>query len=146
MFPHPNRLPRWLHRLMLISGALLLLSGLGWEVLRDTLGAGREQVALPHPGEAWLMRLHGLALLGFVLALGALGPVHVPRGWREGRNRRSGLLLIVAAIFLLCSGYALSYWVGDETRRAVGLSHTTVGVMLALLVSWHRRASTRPAS
>lgn len=142
MHPHPNRLPRWLHRLLLISGSLLLLSGLGWELLHDTLGAGSEVFALPHPGEAWLMRLHGLALLAFILALGGLGPVHVPRGWRERRKRRTGPVLIGLALLLIASGYALSYLVGDETRRAVGLTHTAFGVTMALLLLWHRRPAS----
>lgn len=143
MFPHSNRLPRWLYRLLLISGALLLLSGLGWELLHDTLGAGSAEFAMPHAGEHWLMRVHGLALLAFLIALGGLGPVHVPRGWRERRNLRSGLTLLGLALALVASGYALSYLVGDDTRRLVGLTHTAFGILMAMLMLWHRRSVTR---
>lgn len=145
MFPHPNRLPRWLHRVLLTSGALLLFSGLAWELLHDTLGAGSEAFALPHPGEAWLMRLHGFALLAFTLALGGLGPVHVPRGWRQARRRPTGLVLIASALFLLASGYALSYLVSEEYRRALGLTHTAIGAAMAGILLWHRRSAGQGA-
>lgn len=140
VFPHPNRLPRWLHRLLIGSGGLLLLSGLGWELLHDTLGAGSAEFALPHPGEHWLMRLHGLVALAFLLALGGLGPVHLPRGWRSQRNRLTGLLLIGTSLLLIGSGYALSYFAGDASRRVIGLAHTVVGVTMALLLLLHRRS------
>lgn len=146
MFPHPNRLPRWLHRLLFASGALLLASGLGWELLHDLLGAGSAEFAMPHPGEPWLMRLHGLAVIAFLVALGGLGPVHIPRGWREQRKRATGLLLIAAAATLGLSGYALGYFAGDETRRAIGLAHTAIGVAMAALALAHRRPPARPAS
>lgn len=143
LYPHPNKLPRWLYRLLLISGALLLLSGLAWEALHYTLGAGREALALPHPGEAWLMRLHGLVMLGFVLALGALGPVHIPRGWREKRNLYSGIALLLLAFGLLLSAYLLYYWAADNLREPLGLTHTLLGVAMAALVLWHRTAQRR---
>jgi hypothetical protein len=138
VFPHPNRLPRWLNRLLLISGALLLATGLGWDALHYTIGGGSG--GLPAPGESWLLRAHGLVMLAFTVALGGLGPVHVPRGWRQKRNRITGLMLAGAATLLLASGYALYYWTGDASREWVGVSHALVGTAAAAVVLWHRRA------
>lgn len=145
MFPHPNLLPRWLHRLLLISGAALLLTGLCWEAVHYTLGGGRGAQALPHASEAWLMRLHGAGVLAFTLALGALGPVHIPRGWRQRRNWISGLFQVGFALALLLSGYALSYFTDDSNRSVVGLLHAAIGVLMALVLIFHvRKAPQKP--
>ena len=137
MFPHPNHLPRWLLLSLLTSGALLLVSGLLWDALHYFAGAGSDELALPHRLEHPLMQLHGLGLIGFVFALGGLAPVHVPRGWREQRNRKTGLLMIAAALFLALSGYALYYWVGEASRNWVGIAHAAVGTLMALLLAVH---------
>jgi hypothetical protein len=136
VFPHPNHLPRWLNRLLLGSGTALLVTGLAW----DALHYGRGADTLPSPGEHWLMRAHGLAVLAFVVALGGLGPVHVPRGWRQERNRGTGATLLALAAALLASGYALYYFTGDASRDWVGILHAALGTALAALVLWHRRA------
>ena len=143
MYPHPNLLPRWLRRLLYISGGVLLFTGLGWEALHYTLGSGRDALALPHPGEAWLMRLHGVGVLAFTLALGALSPVHIPRGWRQHRNWISGLMQIGFALALLGSGYALSYLTGDSNRSTIGLLHTAIGVVMAIVLIWHVRSKVQ---
>ena len=137
MYPHPNRLPRWLLSTLLVTGVLLLASGLLWDALHYFVGAGQSELAFPHPWEAPLMRLHGLAMIGFLFALGGLGPVHVPRGWRENRNTRSGVMLISAAVILALSGYALYYWVSEATRGWVGIAHTAVGALMALALGVH---------
>lgn len=139
MFPHPNHLPRWLKPILLGSGALLVVSGTLWLWLHYSSGAGSAEGALPHPLEALLMRLHGLGVFLFLFALGGLGPVHVPRGWREGRSRRSGLSLIASAVLLTGTGYALYYWVGESARPFVGWLHSGIGAAMALAFAIHWR-------
>lgn len=138
MFPHPNPLPRWLKPLFWGAGALLLFTGLLWLWLHYRYGTASAE-GLPHPAEHPLIQAHGLAALLFTLALGALGPVHVPRGWREGRNKRSGLLLITSAALLLASGYALYYFTSEEWRPWVGGLHAGVGSAMALVVGLHAK-------
>lgn len=85
------------------------------------------------------MRLHGLAVLAFLFALGGLGTVHVPRGWRQRRNHFSGLSLIAFAVALTVSGYALYYWVDELARVWVGGVHAVLGLLLAAVFAWHWR-------
>lgn len=139
MHPHPNRLPHWLRRLLILSGLALLLTGLTWEALHWRAGFSNLELVLPHPWEAPLMRAHGLAMIGFLFALGGLGPVHVPRGWRELRNRKSGLLLIASAAALAGTGYALYYWTSETARPQVGWLHSGFGLLLALVFALHWR-------
>lgn len=143
MFPHPNKLPRWLFWLLLLSGSALLLSGGGWLLAHWGYGAGSEELALPHPAEHRLIQAHGLAALLFTLALGGLGPVHLPRGWRQQRNHRSGLALVGAALLLLLSGYALYYWVDEAIRPAIGWLHSGIGLAMAIVLLVHRQLTSR---
>jgi len=143
MHPHPNRLPRWLRNLLLASGALLWGSGTLWAALHWREGFDPANQPLPHAWEHPLMQTHGLAMIGFLFALGALGPVHIPRGWRERRNLKSGLALIISTSLLTGSGYALYYWVDDLARLWVGALHTVIGLLLValLFVHWRGRYS-----
>ncbi len=139
MHPHPNRLPRWLLPWLLASSATLLLTGLAWLLLHYRNGIDTPQVSLPQYWEASLMRLHGLAMLVFLLAVGALSAVHIPRGWRERHNHRSGLSLLTSAALLTGSGYALYYYTSETSRTLVGLAHTAIGVVLAISFALHWR-------
>lgn len=146
MYPHPNKLPRWLYWTLHGSGLALLLSGLVWLVLHYALGAGFDADRLPHPGEAWALRFHGLLLYPFLLALGGLGTVHIPRGWRERRNVASGLLLIGLGFALIASGYVLYYWTSDDRRMLIGTLHASLGALMALLFFIHRRTMDKGRS
>lgn len=146
MYPHPNKLPRWLYWTLHLSGLALLLSGLGWLVLHYALGAGFDADRLPHPGEAWALRLHGLLLYPCLLALGGLGTVHIPRGWRERRNVVSGLLLIGLGLALIASGYALYYWTSDDKRLLIGTLHAALGVLMTIFFLVHRRGVAKSST
>lgn len=141
------RLARW-HRLGLdAAGAVLLASGLVWLAVHYTVGAGTGE--LPHPLEAWCLRLHGLAAFAGVFVLGVLAAAHVPHGWRLSQRRRwagqrtSGIALTGFAALLVASGYALYYFAPEGVRPALGWAHAGIGVAMAGGVLWHRRGRLR---
>lgn len=136
-----NPLPRWQRRGIHVSVLALLVSGLAWLGVHYTVGAGAGE--LPHPAEAWLMKLHGAAMMGNLFFAGTLMTGHVPRGWRMGRQRRMGLLLWSALALLVASGHALYYFTPENVRPVLGLAHAGAGMALALLLLWHRRGSRR---
>ena len=141
--PHAaaHHLARW-HRLSVYAvGALLLVTGLAWLALHYLAGAGD----LPHPLEAWALRLHGLAAFGGLFMFGVLAAAHLPHGWRLSRRnrwahqRRTGLALCVLAAVLVLSGYLLYYFAPEAIRPSLGWVHAGVGVAMALAVALHRR-------
>jgi hypothetical protein len=136
-----NPLPRWQRWLLHGMVALLLVSGLAWLALHYSIGAGAGE--LPHPLEAWLMRLHGAASMGALFAFGGLMPRHVPRGWQMRRQRRTGLALWVFVGLLVGSGYAMYYLVSEALRPGIGLVHAAVGTVLMAGLLWHRQGSRR---
>src|SRR5215472_11574125 len=108
-----QQLSRWQERWLYLVGGLLALSGVGWLICHYWL---RALGPAPHPLEVWWLRLHGAAMVGFLILFGALLPGHVKQGWRQGLNRRSGLPLLIATALLILSGYGLYYIVSDQLR------------------------------
>jgi len=70
----------------------------------------------PHVLEPWLLKLHGGAAMVFLVLLGTLLRVHIPSGWRSGRNRLSGAGLAGLNLLLIATGWAL-YHLGSESVR-----------------------------
>ena len=136
---HVHRLLAWQRVTLYLTGALLVLSGVAWLALHYSAGE------LPHPLEAWCLRLHGLAAFAGLFVLGVLAGAHIPQGWRLSQRRRwagqrgSGVLLCVIGALLALSGYTLFYFASEAVRPALGWAHTFVGALMGLLIASHRR-------
>ena len=138
-----HRLARWQRVALYVSGALLVLTGVVWLAVHYGIGAGQ----LPHPLEAWSLRLHGLAAMAGLFVLGLLAAAHIPQGWRlshrrrRAAQRRSGVLLCVGGVLLAASGYLLYYFAPETVRPALGWAHAIVGLATGALVASHRRGA-----
>jgi hypothetical protein len=120
----------WLYCL----GLLLWLSGVGWLIVHY---GPVDTIAGAHPAEPGWLRLHGAAVIGFLVVFGALLPGHVRRGWRQGQNRGSGLAVISVTAVLTVSGYGLYYLVNDTWRAWTSVIHWAVGVPGGILLAVH---------
>ena len=140
---HVHRLVPWQRIALYCASALLVLTGLAWLGVHYSAGAGAGE--LPHPLEAWLMRLHGAVAYGGLFVLGVLAAAHVPHGWRlTGRHRwagqrGSGVTLCAAAALLVLSGYLLNYFAPEAVRPTLGWVHTGIGIAMGVLIAIHRR-------
>lgn len=123
---------RWLY----FFASLLWLTGLGWLIAHYALRSG-DPLSGAHPAEPWLLRMHGAAVVGFLVVFGALLPGHIWRGWRQGLNRGSGLAAIAVAAILTLSGYGLYYLVSDEWRGWTSRIHWAIGLASAALLVVH---------
>ena len=147
MTRHAHRLIPWQRLTLYASGALLMATGVAWLAVHYSLGSGSGPDALPHPIEAWAMRLHGLAAYGGLFALGVIAAGHVPQGWRLSARHRwshqrsSGVTLCSLGAVLALTGYLLYYFAPESIRPALGWVHTSVGLVTALLLLSHRRGA-----
>jgi hypothetical protein len=138
-----HHLARWQRVSVYAVGAALLLTGAGWLGVHYLIGAGAGE--MPHPLEAWALRLHGLAAFGGLFVLGLVGAAHVPHGWRLSRRprwahqRRTGLALCVLAAALALSGYLLYYFAPEAFRPTLGWTHSIIGGLMAWAILLHRR-------
>lgn len=141
--PQAHRIVRWQRLALYATGTLLLLTGAAWLAMHYSVGAGAGE--LPHPIEAWSLRLHGLGAFGGLFVLGALAAAHVPQGWRLSHRRRwagqrqSGLTLCVLGGLLVLSGYLLYYFATEAVRPALGWAHTLAGLAMGACLAAHRR-------
>ena len=92
--------------------------------------------------------MHGAAVIGFLLAFGALLTIHVPHNWRRHLHRGSGLFLVLAVSLLALSGYGLYYLVSDSSRAWISVLHWAIGLLAAAGLAVHivlakRRESAR---
>ncbi len=135
------RVAPWLRTMLLATGVLLLVTGAVWLALH--YGASTD--GLPHPLEAWLMRIHGLASFAALFTLGALAASHLPLGWRLSarrrwaHQRRTGLALCTFAALLALSAYLLYYFAPEGVRPALGWAHSAAGAMMAGVAAIHGR-------
>jgi hypothetical protein len=140
---HVNRLAGWQRQTLYVTAALLLFTGVLWLAVHYSVGAGVGE--LPHPIEAWSMRLHGLAAFAGIFMFGALSASHVPQGWRLtfqyhwAGQRKTGLALCALAFVLAVTGYMLYYFAPEPIRPALGWVHAFAGVAMGVLIPIHRR-------
>jgi cation transport ATPase len=129
-----RRPERWLYA----TGALLWVSGLGW-LASHYLASRRDAFGeLSHPWDAVWLRLHGAAMLAFLVALGALLPTHIGPAWRRRTNRRSGLVMLVVVAALALTGYGLYYTADEQLRPWISAIHWGVGLGAAVALLVHR--------
>jgi hypothetical protein len=139
--PSENPVPRWQRIGIDSSLYMLLATGATWLLVHDLVGAGNAGTGLPHPSEAWLMRLHAFAGWAATLAVGAYLPLHVPRGWRTGVRRIPAIALLVMLALALSSAYLLGYLVSEPWRPATGWGHALAGALAVGALLVHRRRS-----
>ena len=140
------RLPRWHEWLVYGATALLFVTGSAW-LLLDRFGKVQGEFG-PEPNHVlpWMLLAHGTAAYAFAIIAAMLIPVHMRLGWKSGRNRPSGLLLVGVGLFLLLSGLALYYSTGEALRAAASLSHWLVGLVMPIAIVIHlvRGKRSRP--
>jgi hypothetical protein len=139
------RLDPWHRRAIYAAFALLTVTGAVWlyaDRAKDRLGPDTWQ-----PIAADMLALHGAAAMAALLLLGALVPLHIRRGWRSGRNRLTGPLMIAVNAVLIATAYGLYYTGSDALRGWISDLHIVVGLALPaglILHVWRGRRSAPP--
>jgi hypothetical protein len=86
----PTNLPRWQELAVYFSFGLLLVTGIAWLVFDTWIRVPGDFGPEHHPGEHWMLIAHAIGAYAFLLILGAMIPVHIPLGWHQRRNLKSG--------------------------------------------------------
>ncbi|MEO7325400.1 MAG: hypothetical protein ABIW82_11290 [Dokdonella sp.] len=130
------RLSQRREALVYIVLGVLWASGIGWLAFHYLLRQTSEFGLLPHPLEAWWLRLHGAAAFATLWLIGLLWAIHLVPAWKV-RRRFSGIVLAVLLAVLVLSGYLLYYASGDSARAVISLLHWIVGAALPLALLPH---------
>lgn len=144
----PIRLEATHRRAIYWTLCALWISGVLWLIFHYWLPTEGTFGPAPHPLEQWWLRLHGLAAMVTLVAIGSVLPNHVRNGWRRGGNRASAMVFGLMGVWLVATGYALYYLAGMLSETWLSLLHWLPGVAIAL-VFWahvrHGRARSRRA-
>jgi hypothetical protein len=124
---------------------VLWASGIGWLVFHYFLRQAGEFGVLPHPLEAWWLRLHGAAAFATLWLIGLLWAIHLVPAWRA-RRRASGIVLGIVLIALVLSGYLLYYAGGDDARALIAALHWIIGAVLPMFLLPHVLRGRRAAA
>ncbi len=130
------RLSQRREALVYIVLGVLWASGIGWLAFHYLLLQTTEFGLLPHPLEAWWLRLHGAAAFATLWLIGLLWAIHLVPAWKM-RRRISGIALAVLLAVLVLSGYLLYYAGGDDARAVIALLHWIIGAALPLALLPH---------
>ncbi len=129
------------------AAALLWLTGCGWLIAHFFFQQTNEFGVGPSRWETPLLGAHGMAAIGGVFLFGWIASRHIADGWRQSRNRATGLTLTVVSAALALSGYALYYLTEDASRNAAAVTHELLGglsIVIALL-HWRYRRTKLPS-
>jgi hypothetical protein len=124
-------------RLAYATFALLWVSGALWLLFHYFLGVEGDFGPEPHALEKWWLRLHGLAGMLALVALGSLLTNHVRLAWQRNKNRTSGLPMLALTVWLAVTGYALYYFASDANAAWLPLLHWIAGLALPLALTAH---------
>jgi hypothetical protein len=115
-------------RTLYLTITLLWLSGAIW--LR--LPAGHAS------GPLW-MKIHGAAAMAFLIVFGTLLHDHVPTGWQQKRERRSGGSLLGICVVLILTGWLLYYAGSEGLRHWASVIHWVLGLLIPVVIFLHVR-------
>ena len=121
--------------LLFITGGLWALSA--YEVQLPFGVLGSDTGGRNFERETTLITLHGIGAMVYLMALGALFPVHISKGWSTKRKRRSGSSLVVLNGALVITAAFLYYGTPGGTRDLAGELHLWAGVALPLALLAH---------
>lgn len=116
---------------------LLWTSGVLWLVFHYFLQSAGDFGPRPHPLENWWLRLHGLAAMLALVALGSVATNHMRLAWGRRRNLASGLAMLGYLISLAVTGYALYYFSSDANAVWLPLLHWGAGLALPVGLAFH---------
>jgi len=89
-----------------------------------------------------ILSIHGALALLAVAGLGSLLE-HLRQAWPVGRNRISGCLLLLAALILMITGWALYYVAAEPWHRYSSLLHIVIGILFFFLLIFHAFLRTK---
>ncbi len=150
----PMRLSRQHRQWIYAAGGSLVGSGVAWLIAHYLLVGANSFGEAHHPSEPWWLRLHGAAMMAFLVVLGTILPGHVTRAWSLRKNcvqsvRRNvvtGILMLSLVAALALTGYALYYSGSEELRPYISTGHWVMGLAAAAGFYQHRRGRLKRGS
>lgn len=131
------RLPRRHRVAVYLIVGVLWVSGCWWLYLDQFLEQRGPFGAAPHPWQAPLLLIHGVAAIISLYLFGWVSARHIWHWWIVGLRRLSGGLLAVLFALLVLSGFALFFSSDDTWQHRTVLIHDGIGLGITLFALQH---------
>ena len=120
---------------------VLALTGYAWLTLHFGFAVPGEFGVAPHPAEAPLLTVHGIAALLATFLFGWIASAHIAVNWTPRRRRTSGLWLASLIAALALTGLANYYVTAGPWHDRTAVAHEVAGVVILLpaLIHWFKR-------
>lgn len=132
--PTAAAMSKWMFALLIASLAAISVSGVGLWYCEKFRAEGQLDASL------WELRwrqLHGWSIPSMLVVFGMILRSHVFKGFRIGKNRLSGSLLLLTVAWLTLSGWGLYYSAEDVWRGFFHQTHEWFGFGLIGLFFAH---------
>jgi hypothetical protein len=147
----PMRLSKYHRRWLYTVCGALVASGVGWLIAHYLPAEPGPFGEVEHPSEPWWLRLHGAAMMGFLVVLGTILPGHVRQAWTlrkmnaasVKRNVTTGILMLSLVGGLAVTGYLLYYCGSEELRPYLSTCHWVTGLAATFGFYQHHRSRAR---
>lgn len=124
---------------MYVCLLVLLISGILWLIFNNFVRIDGDFGPQHHPVEPWFLKIHSIAMFGYVFILGTLWPIHMKLGLKmeNKKNKITGLILLITSIILVITGYGLFYVGSDLFRSIISITHWIIGIGLGVVFLIH---------
>lgn len=123
----------WLFAILLVSWC----TGIAFFVLSKWVTVEGEFGPEKHPWQFPVLKVHGAAAFLMMITYGIMLGTHVPTSWKQKRQKRMGLALVIAQGFIIVTAYLLYYAAADTFRLAISYAHASTGFIFPFLLAWH---------
>ena len=134
---HHVRMPRGQRLGVYLTVGALWLSGCLWLGLDQFFAKRGPFGVTPHPWEAPLLLLHGVAAILSMYLFGWITARHVLRWWPGHLRRLSGGALAAFLAVLIVSGFALFFLIDDESQHIAAAIHEVLGLGVTVFAIQH---------
>jgi hypothetical protein len=132
-----------LKKTLYLTTALLWISGAFWLYYKYFGQIQGEYGLQAHPAQPILLQVHGAMAMISLILFGMLLMQHVPMGWKQNRERYSGVSLIGICSLLIITGWGLYYVGNASARSAASKCHWVLGLLFPVIIFIHIQLGRR---
>lgn len=120
-----------------------LVTGIAFFILKTWITVEGDFGLEKHPWQFPILKVHAASAFFIMIMFGAFLGSHVQYGWRTGRSRRTGIIMLIVLSIQIVTAYMLYYLSNESLRLVTEYVHLAVGASIVLALVVHIKAALR---
>jgi len=126
------------YRLTLFAVLLTLwITGVSLYLFQKYIRVSGEFGLTYHSSQVLFRQIHGAAAFTMMIIYGYLLASHVSYGWKQKRQRKLGVTLVLVQLSIIITGYMVYYVGNDFILHTAATTHLLLGLSFPLLLISH---------